>query len=161
MLTRDAILAELETGNLVITPFELDQLRGAIKLMAQGSTDGDDAGEDEGTGGLILYMPQEGRDIGMANKMRSYALQDTGIDTVDANLILGFAVDERDYTSAASILVDMGYPELRLLTNNPDKVASLENRGVQVTDRVGHKFPPNPHSAAYMETKRKRTGHDL
>ncbi|MEM6902036.1 MAG: GTP cyclohydrolase II [Pseudomonadota bacterium] len=126
-----------------------DQLKGAVKLMS------------EGEGGLILYMPQEGRDIGMANKMRSYALQATGVDTVDANLVLGFAVDERDYSSAGDILRHMGHDRIRLLTNNPDKVASMEHRGVMVSERVGHKFPPNPHSLAYMESKRRRTGHDL
>jgi GTP cyclohydrolase II len=110
-------------------------------------------------GGVLLYLRQEGRGIGLANKLRAYALQDRGLDTVDANRRLGFADDERDYAHAAAMLRGLGIGEVRLLTNNPSKVAGLENAGIGVVERVPHQMPANPHNADYLATKRKKSGH--
>jgi GTP cyclohydrolase II len=110
-------------------------------------------------GGLLLYLRQEGRGIGLANKLRAYALQDRGLDTVDANRRLGFADDERDYAHAAAILRALGISEVRLLTNNPAKVSGLEATGIKVVERVPHHMPANPHNADYLATKRKKSGH--
>jgi GTP cyclohydrolase II len=112
-------------------------------------------------GGVLLYLRQEGRGIGLANKIRAYALQDRGLDTVDANNRLGFADDERDYGHAAAMLRALGIDEVRLLTNNPEKVKGLESAGIKVAERVGHQMPVNPHNADYLATKRKRSGHLL
>jgi GTP cyclohydrolase II len=110
-------------------------------------------------GGVLLYLRQEGRGIGLANKLRAYALQDRGLDTVDANRRLGFADDERNYGMAAAMLRALGLDRVRLLTNNPNKVAGLEQEGIEVTQRVAHHMPANPHNADYLATKRKRSGH--
>jgi GTP cyclohydrolase II len=110
-------------------------------------------------GGVLLYLRQEGRGIGLANKLRAYALQDRGLDTVDANRRLGFADDERDYSHAAAMLRALGINHVRLLTNNPNKVAGLEAAGIQVIERVPHHMPANPHNADYLATKRKKSGH--
>jgi GTP cyclohydrolase II len=110
-------------------------------------------------GGVLLYLRQEGRGIGLANKIRAYALQDRGLDTVDANQRLGFADDERDYGHAAAMLRALGIDEVRLLTNNPAKVAGLDAAGIKVAERVPHHMPTNPHNADYLATKRKRSGH--
>lgn len=112
-------------------------------------------------GGVLLYLRQEGRGIGLANKIRAYSLQDRGLDTVDANRRLGFGDDIRDYGHAAAILHSLGIDEVRLLTNNPDKVAGLEAAGIKVAERVPHQMPANPHNADYLATKRKRSGHLL
>ena len=125
------------------------QLRQALQLLAQ---DG---------GGILLYLRQEGRGIGLGNKLRAYALQDRGFDTVEANLRLGFADDERDYQHAAAILRVLAVDEVRLLTNNPGKVAGLEDAGIRVVGRVGHKMPANPHNAHYLAIKRDKSGHIL
>jgi GTP cyclohydrolase II len=111
--------------------------------------------------GILLYVRQEGRGIGLINKLRAYALQDQGYDTVESNLRLGFAIDARDFGVAASMLKLLGQDEIRLLTNNPAKVAGLEAHGVRVAERVPHALPPNPHNAHYLEVKRDRTGHLL
>lgn len=111
--------------------------------------------------GILLYLRQEGRGIGLVNKLRAYALQDQGFDTVDANTRLGFAIDARDFSLAARMLLLLGQKEVRLLTNNPGKVAGLEAAGVRVAERVPHKLPANPHNAHYLATKRDRTGHQL
>lgn len=111
--------------------------------------------------GILLYLRQEGRGIGLVNKLRAYALQDQGFDTVDANTRLGFAIDARDFGVAARMLELMGQDRVRLLTNNPDKVAGLEAAGVTVIERVPHHLPPNPHNERYLTTKRDRTGHQL
>ena len=113
----------------------------------------------ESGGGVLLYLRQEGRGIGLANKIRAYALQDRGLDTVDANLRLGFADDARDYGHAAAMLRALGIDEVRLLTNNPSKMAGLEAAGIKVAERVAHHMPTNPHNADYLDTKRKRSGH--
>lgn len=111
--------------------------------------------------GILLYLRQEGRGIGLINKLRAYALQDQGYDTVESNLRLGFAVDARDFGIAASMLRLLGQDAVRLLTNNPAKVKGLEAAGIAVAERVPHKLPPNPHNAHYLEVKRDRTGHLL
>ena len=110
-------------------------------------------------GGVLLYLRQEGRGIGLANKLRAYALQDRGLDTVDANRRLGFADDERNYAMAAAMLRALGIDKVRLLTNNPGKVAGLEGEGIEVIERVAHHMPTNPHNADYIATKKKRSGH--
>jgi GTP cyclohydrolase II len=110
-------------------------------------------------GGVLLYLRQEGRGIGLANKLRAYALQDRGLDTVDANRRLGFADDERDYAHAAAILRALGIDRVRLLTNNPAKVRGLEAAGIEIVERVAHHMPANPHNADYLATKRKKSGH--
>jgi GTP cyclohydrolase II len=125
------------------------QLRESLRIMA-------DAG-----GGVLLYLRQEGRGIGLANKLRAYSLQDRGLDTVDANRRLGFADDERDYGHAGAMLRALGIDRVRLLTNNPAKVKGLEAAGIMVTERVAHQMPANPHNADYLTTKRKRSGHLL
>jgi GTP cyclohydrolase II len=111
--------------------------------------------------GVLLYLPQEGRGIGLANKIRAYALQDQGLDTVDANLALGLPVDRRDYAAAAHILLSLGLSQVRLLTNNPAKSAALEKHGVQVIERVPLAVPPNPINLEYLRTKADRMGHLL
>ena len=113
----------------------------------------------EAGGGVLLYLRQEGRGIGLANKLRAYALQDRGLDTVDANRRLGFADDERNYGMAAAMLRALGIDRVRLLTNNPGKVAGLEREGIEVVERVAHHMPTNPHNADYVATKKKRSGH--
>jgi GTP cyclohydrolase II len=111
--------------------------------------------------GLLLYLRQEGRGIGLANKVRAYALQDGGLDTVDANLALGFRVDERDYGVAAHMLVSLDVRSIRLMTNNPDKIAQLEQHGIRVAARVPHVMRPNEHNRFYLATKAARCGHRL
>ena len=111
--------------------------------------------------GILLYLRQEGRGIGLINKLRAYALQDQGFDTVDANVRLGFAVDSRNFAVAARMLTLLGQRTIRLLTNNPEKVAALEAAGITVSERVSHSLPPNPHNERYLATKRDRTGHQF
>ena len=123
------------------------QLREALRLIGGAG------------GGVLLYLRQEGRGIGLANKLRAYALQDRGLDTVDANRRLGFADDERDYAHAAAMLRALGIDAVRLLTNNPAKVAGLEALGVRVVERVPHQMPTNPHNADYLAAKRRKSGH--
>lgn len=109
--------------------------------------------------GVLLYLRQEGRGIGLANKLRAYALQDRGLDTVEANRRLGFEDDARDYGLAAAMLRALGIDTVRLLTNNPSKVAGLEAEGIGVVERVAHHMPPNPHNVDYLATKRRKSGH--
>lgn len=111
--------------------------------------------------GILLYLRQEGRGIGLINKLRAYALQDQGFDTVDANTRLGFAVDSRNFAVAARMLTLLGQITVRLLTNNVDKVTQLEAAGIGVVERVPHILPANPHNARYLATKRDRTGHQF
>jgi GTP cyclohydrolase II len=125
------------------------QLRGAIAQIAR-----------EGSG-ILLYLRQEGRGIGLINKLRAYALQGQGFDTVEANQRLGFESDERVFLPAARILRQLGYVRVRLMTNNPDKVAALEQYGIEVTERVPHAFPSNDHNAFYLSTKKEKSGHLL
>ena len=111
--------------------------------------------------GILLYLRQEGRGIGLVNKLRAYALQDQGFDTVDANTRLGFAVDSRNFAVAARMLTLLGQDKVRLLTNNPQKVAQLEAAGIAVVERVPHILPANPFNERYLATKRDRTGHQF
>jgi 3,4-dihydroxy 2-butanone 4-phosphate synthase / GTP cyclohydrolase II len=116
--------------------------------------------EIEGSG-VIVYMFDEGRGIGLLNKIRAYALQDQGQDTVEANHALGFAADMRDYKAGAHILFDLGVRKVRLMTNNPDKVAALERYGLNVVERVAVEVPPRDANRKYMQTKRAKFGHLL
>jgi GTP cyclohydrolase II len=109
--------------------------------------------------GVLLYLRQEGRGIGLANKVRAYKLQEEGLDTVDANIALGFRDDERDYGIAVGMLRTLGVRSVRLMTNNPDKIAQLRRYGLQVTERVAHAIPPSVHNSSYLETKARRSGH--
>ncbi|HTU09323.1 MAG TPA: GTP cyclohydrolase II [Allosphingosinicella sp.] len=111
--------------------------------------------------GILLYLRQEGRSIGLVNKLRAYQLQDQGFDTVDANLRLGFADDERDFSAAARMLEKLGQARIRLLTNNPRKVDTLAGLGIDVTERVPLKAGAGAHNQAYLDTKRDRSGHQL
>ena len=111
--------------------------------------------------GVLLYLRQEGRGIGLVNKLRAYALQDQGYDTVDANLRLGFPVEARDFAIAGRMLKLLNIPHIRLMTNNPEKVARLEREGVEVVERLPLALPTNPHNEQYLATKRDRTGHQL
>ena len=122
------------------------QLRGAIDTIAKNG------------GGVLIYLAQEGRGIGLINKLRAYRLQDQGFDTLEANERLGFEADERLYGIAAKMLALLGYRSVRLMTNNPDKVTGLARYGVKVTERVHHAFPTNPHNVDYIATK-ARAGH--
>ncbi|HEX6010709.1 MAG TPA: GTP cyclohydrolase II [Geminicoccaceae bacterium] len=126
-----------------------DQLRGAIRRMAH-----------EGAG-VLLYLAQEGRGIGLANKLRAYALQDRGLDTVDANHHLGFGNDERDFRAAATMLRHLGIGRVRLLTNNPAKIAQLGQHGIDVAGRVPHIIEANAHNRGYLLAKARRSGHML
>jgi 3,4-dihydroxy 2-butanone 4-phosphate synthase/GTP cyclohydrolase II len=111
--------------------------------------------------GVILYVNQEGRGIGLLNKLRAYALQEQGRDTVDANLELGFGADERDYTDAAAILRQLGLRRLRLMTNNPRKGKSLAQLGFEIAELVPIEIPANAHNLQYLKTKREKLGHSL
>jgi 3,4-dihydroxy 2-butanone 4-phosphate synthase/GTP cyclohydrolase II len=111
--------------------------------------------------GAVIYLRQEGRGIGFHNKIRAYALQDKGLDTVEANISLGFAPDLRDYGVGAQIMRDLGITEIRLLTNNPMKIISLEGHGLKVTETIPLVVEPNPHNRHYLETKKKKMGHLL
>ena len=124
-----------------------DQLRGAIREIA-----------DFGAG-ILLYLAQEGRGIGLVNKLRAYALQDKGLDTIEANEQLGFDADERIYLPAAQMLRLMGFDKVRLMTNNPEKVDALTACDVVVVERVAHSFPSNEHNESYLKTKIIRGGH--
>ncbi|MEO6247890.1 MAG: GTP cyclohydrolase II [Sphingomicrobium sp.] len=123
------------------------QLHEALRLLGEAG------------GGVLLYLRQEGRGIGLANKMRAYQLQDRGLDTVDANRRLGFADDSRDYGLAAAMLRALGVYSVRLLTNNPAKIDGLAAAGIAVVERVAHHMPVNPHNADYLATKQARSGH--
>jgi 3,4-dihydroxy 2-butanone 4-phosphate synthase / GTP cyclohydrolase II len=116
--------------------------------------------EREGAG-VLLYLSQEGRGIGLLNKLRAYRLQEEGLDTVDANLKLGLPADLRDYGIGAQILVDLGLTSIRILTNNPKKIHSLEGYGLSVSDQIPIQAVPNPHNEEYLRTKRERLGHSL
>src|SRR4051794_6733959 len=116
--------------------------------------------EDEGRG-VLLYLAQEGRGIGLLNKLRAYKLQEEGLDTVDANLRLGLPADLRDYGIGAQILVDLGLTSIRILTNNPKKILGIEGYGLQVTDQVSIEHAPNSHNREYLRAKKERMGHLL
>ena len=111
--------------------------------------------------GIVIYLRQEGRGIGFTNKIKAYRLQDAGYDTVEANQILGFRPDERDYGIAAHMLGTLGVRSIRILTNNPDKVEDLRRHGVEITGRIPVQIPPNGYNRAYLATKRGKMGHLL
>ena len=125
-----------------------DQLAMALKRLAAD-------------GGVLLYLRQEGRGIGLPAKIHAYKLQEQGLDTVEANERLGFGSDLRDYGMGAQILHDLGVRRIRLLTNNPKKVVGLEGYGLEIVEQIPLAIPPNPHNARYLETKRARMGHLL
>jgi len=126
-----------------------DQLERAMeKIVEEGS-------------GVLLYIQQEGRGIGLVNKIRAYELQEHGHDTVEANQLLGFAPDIRDYGIGAQILADLGLKKIRLMTNNPGKVVGLEGMGIDVVERVPIEIPPNEANRCYLQTKREKMGHLL
>jgi GTP cyclohydrolase II len=124
-----------------------DQLEASLKRI------------DELGSGLVLYLRQEGRGIGLLNKIRAYALQDGGLDTVEANLALGFRDDERDYAIAAHMLATFKIRSVRVMTNNPNKLTQLEGYGVTVAGRIPHVLPPTEQNRFYLETKARRSGH--
>jgi GTP cyclohydrolase II len=124
-----------------------EQLRAAIEAIGRAGS------------GVLLYLAQEGRGIGLVNKLRAYELQDRGFDTIEANEQLGFDADERVYIPAAQMLHQLGISRVRLLTNNPDKVSALARCGVEVVERVPHSFPSNAHNETYLRTKQARSGH--
>jgi GTP cyclohydrolase II len=126
-----------------------EQLQGAIAAITAAG------------GGVLLYLAQEGRGIGLVNKLRAYQLQDAGFDTIDANEQLGFDADERVYLPAAEMLRQLGFGSVRLLTNNPEKVAALQRYGIAVVERIPHAFPANGHNERYLNTKATRGGHFL
>jgi GTP cyclohydrolase II len=109
--------------------------------------------------GVLLYLRQEGRGIGLTKKISAYALQERGLDTVEANLALGLPEDVRDYRAAAEMLLDLGVSRVRLLTNNPTKIEGLERHGVEVVERVPLGISPNPSNVGYLQTKREKMGH--
>ncbi len=125
------------------------QLHGALKMIKENGS------------GILLYMRQEGRGIGLINKMKAYSLQDQGMDTVQANEALGFPPDLRDYGIGAQILVDLGVRQIRLLTNNPRKIVGLEGYGLTVVERVSLQFPSNPKNKEYLKSKKDKLGHIL
>jgi GTP cyclohydrolase II len=124
-----------------------DQLEAGLKYI----------GEQER--GILLYLRQEGRGIGLINKIRAYALQDNGLDTVEANHALGFHDDERDYTVAAEMLKALGVKSIQLMSNNPKKLRGLRANGIVITRRIPHLQPANPHNKHYLETKARKSGH--
>jgi 3,4-dihydroxy 2-butanone 4-phosphate synthase / GTP cyclohydrolase II len=126
-----------------------EQLESALSMI-----------EREGLG-VLLYLSQEGRGIGLLNKLRAYKLQEEGLDTVDANLRLGLPADLRDYGIGAQILVDLGLTSIRILTNNPKKISGLAGYGLSVTDQLPIQHVANPHNEAYLRAKRDRLGHTL
>ena len=126
-----------------------DQLRLAIRQMAAGD------------GGILIYLAQEGRDIGLVNKLKAYALQDIGADTVDANHHLGFETDHRYFMPAAEMLRQLGAKSIRLMTNNPEKISQINDCGITVVERLSLITPVNPHNEGYLKTKAQRTGHRL
>jgi GTP cyclohydrolase II len=126
-----------------------DQLEGSLRALGQLDH------------GILLYLRQEGRGIGLTNKIRAYELQDHGLDTVEANRALGFRDDERDYRIAAHMLLSLGVKSVRLVTNNPRKIAGLERHGIRVTGRIPVEVPPNEHNREYLATKARKSGHLL
>ncbi len=153
--TNDAVLCRLHSECLtgdVLGSMRCDcgaQLNAALAKIASEKQ------------GVLLYLRQEGRGIGLVNKIRAYALQDEGADTVEANEALGFAPDHRDYALAVEMLNTLGVRRVRLMTNNPRKIAALQAGGIKVSERVVHQCDANPHNEAYLFTKALKLGHML
>ena len=124
-----------------------DQLQSALNMIGQMDR------------GMLLYLRQEGRGIGLVNKIRAYSLQDQGLDTVEANLALGFRDDEREYSVAAHMLMSLHVKSIKLITNNPKKIDELKLNGIAVSGRIPHVMPPNEHNRFYLETKAVKSGH--
>ncbi len=124
-----------------------DQLEAALRMIGQMDR------------GIVLYLRQEGRGIGLTNKIRAYSLQDQGLDTVEANLALGFRDDERDYAVAAHMLMSLKVKSIKLITNNPKKIQQLTDHGIEISDRIPHIMEPNEHNLFYLETKAAKSGH--
>ena len=124
-----------------------DQLETALKKIGEMDK------------GIVLYLRQEGRGIGLINKIRAYSLQDTGLDTVEANIALGFRDDERDYAVAAHMLHSLKVQSIKLMTNNPKKLDQLALHGIKISERIPHILPPNNHNRFYLETKIAKSGH--
>jgi GTP cyclohydrolase II len=151
--TEDSVLVRLHssclTGDL-LGSLRCDcgeQLRDSVDRMAAAG------------GGVLIYLAQEGRGIGLANKLRAYALQDDGLDTIDADRYLGFSADERRYRAAATMLRDLGLTRIRLMTNNPGKLSALRAEGIELVDHVTLNSTVNPHNERYLRAKRERSGH--
>ena len=126
-----------------------EQLHAAMKMI------------DENGSGVLIYMQQEGRGIGLLNKLKAYKLQEEGMDTVEANLELGFPMDQRDYGVGAQILRDLGVKNIRLITNNPKKRVALKGYGLEIVENVKIEMEPNQHNEEYLKTKRDKMGHEI
>lgn len=151
----DAVLARIHseclTGDALFS-LRCDcgfQLNAALQKIAEANS------------GVLLYLRQEGRGIGLTNKIRAYSLQDQGMDTVEANEHLGFGADERDFKVAADALAKLNIEKIRLMTNNPRKVSSMQEAGINVVERVALEFGENPHNHHYLATKKSKLGHLL
>jgi 3,4-dihydroxy 2-butanone 4-phosphate synthase/GTP cyclohydrolase II len=159
------VKGDVTTGEPILTRVHSSCLTGDI-LQSLRCDCGDqlslalDRINDEGQG-VVLYIPQEGRGIGIVNKLRAYELQDQGLDTVEANHALGFKADLRDYGLGAQVLADLGIKKLRLMTNNPAKLAGLSGYGLEITEHIPLVTEVNEHARKYLETKKKKMGHKL
>jgi 3,4-dihydroxy 2-butanone 4-phosphate synthase / GTP cyclohydrolase II len=157
------VMGEIGDGNDILVRVHSECLTGdalhSLRCDCGPQRDAALAAIEREERGVFLYLHQEGRGIGLANKLRAYALQDQGADTVEANVALGLPADKRDYGIGSQILADLGVHSMRLLTNNPKKIAGLEGFGLRIAERVPIQIPPTRHNAHYMETKRDKMGH--
>lgn len=159
------VMGDLRDGNPVLARVHSECLTGdALGSSKCDCGDQYDAAmraiQEEGRG-VLVYLRQEGRGIGLINKLKAYALQDQGLDTVEANLALGFEADPRDYTAGGLILADLGVKRLRLLTNNPDKISGLELCGLEIVERIPIETAHKEKSECYMQVKKAKMGHIL